>query len=297
MPLNSRRSVVGVDLGHARIKVAMVERTATGFRVARSGIAATPPDLIRDGLVLDPEQVGDALKALLRESHIHANTGIVAAAGGSVFVRQVGYPKMAATMLRDSLKYEAGRHVPGSVEDSYVEAEILGSNDETSMQVLLVAAPKDLVQSRIAVCRRAGLMVDEVDVEAFATYRATAEADPHRDLSEKTVAFFDLGASQTSVSIVCDGAFTMHRTLNGGGRALTEALMANFGLEEGDAEEGKSQLDLAMLLEKKDVDPPLKTLQPILDDLMRELKRSLNFYQSQGAGESAEGAKVDAVFL
>jgi len=123
MPLNSRRSVVGVDLGHARIKVAMVERTATGFRVARSGIAATPPDLIRDGLVLDPEQVGDALKALLRESHIHANTGIVAAAGGSVFVRQVGYPKMAATMLRDSLKayieldVEAARQICGADDE------------------------------------------------------------------------------------------------------------------------------------------------------------------------------------
>ena len=296
--LPKRKSVVGVDLGHAWIKVAQVDRAGTGYKVVRFGSVPTPKDAIKDGMVVDPDAVGAALREALREAHIHAGLGIVAAAGGAVYVRGVSYPKMAPGLLRESLKFEASRYIPGSVEDSYVEAEILPPDpeapDETNMRLMLVAAPKDLVASRIAACERAGLEVHEVDLESFASFRATIETDPLREIGDQTIAFLDFGAVKTSVSIVRNGAFVMHRTLGNGGRALTESLMSYFSLEEDDAESGKAVLDVGDLLEAQPEDnPPLRVLQPQLDDLVRELKRSLNYYQTQSTG-GPEGAAPDA---
>lgn len=299
MTLAKRKGVVGIDLGHSAIKVVQIERNGAGYKVARSGAVATPPDSIKDGVVVDPEAVGAALKTALKEAHIHAGVGVVAASGGTVFVRQVPYPKMSIGMLRESLKFEAGRYIPGSIDESYVEAEILSEGEEANMNVLLVAAPRDLVGSRIAAVERAGLEVHEVDIEAFASYRATVEMDPGRDFGDRTVALLDLGAVKTSVSVIRNGSFVMHRSLNAGGRALTESLMSYFNLEEADAESGKSVLDVADLLGgSPEENPPLRVIQPQIDDLIRELKRSFNYFQSQTtAGEGQEPLTVEAVLL
>lgn len=301
MPIAKSKGVVGIDLGHSAIKVVQIERNGTGYKVARAGTVATPPESIKDGVVVDPDAVGAAIKAALKEAHIHSGVGVIAASGGTVFVRQVPYPKMSAQMLRESLKFEAGRYIPGSVDESYVEADILGPVDDAHMSVVLVAAPRDLVGSRIAAVERAGLEVHEVDVESFASYRATVEFDPGRDFGDKTVALLDLGAAKTSVSVIQNGAFVMQRSLNAGGRALTEALMSYFTLEEADAESGKSVLDVTELLVGKPEDnPPLRVIQPMIDDLIRELKRSFNFFQSQTSSSSGEGQvppRVETVLL
>ncbi|PMU85967.1 type IV pilus biogenesis protein PilM, partial [Pseudomonas sp. GP01-A4] len=84
----------------------------------------------------------------LKEHGIHATSAHIAAAGGSVFIRPIIFPKMSESTLRKSIRFEAGRYVPGSVDDSFIEFDILGPVDETRMNVLIVAAPKDIVQSR-----------------------------------------------------------------------------------------------------------------------------------------------------
>ena len=81
---------------------------------------------------------------------------------------------LAAT-LRKSIKFEAGRYVPNSPEDSYIEFEILGQADEDNMSVLIVASPREIVESRVRACELAGIEVEIVDVEAFAAaYLRTA---------------------------------------------------------------------------------------------------------------------------
>jgi type IV pilus assembly protein PilM len=188
--------------------------------------------------------------------------------------------------------------VPNSPEDSYIEFEILGHVDETQMDVLMVAAPKDIVDSRMQACLQAGLEVDSVDIEAFALYRSLIESDLEHDWSDATIALVDVGASTTSMSVVNKGTFAMTRNLPSGGQALTDALKSFFKLSDEDAEAGKAQLDLKELLEeaKPKENPPLRVVQPQLDDLVREIRRSLNYYQSQ-QNEAMPVGKVTHVLL
>src|SRR5205814_9217517 len=133
------------------------------------------------------------------------------------------------------------------------------------------------------VCEAAGLEVESVDIEAFAIYRVLIEADPSRDWSDKTIAVIDIGATTTNVSVITKKLFAMSRTIPNGGHTLTDALKNYFKLSEEDAESGKSQLDFRDLTQEvvPRENPPLRVLQPHVDDLVREIRRSLNYYQSQ----------------
>lgn len=294
-----KRTFVGIDIGHHFIKLAQIEKSGGGFRLARYGEVPTPIDAVKESVIVDSQAIAAAIKHGLREFDIKANSAVVAVSGGSVIVRPVRIPKMSEATLRKSIKFEAGRYVPSSVEDSFVEFEIIGEVDETQMDVLIVAAPRDVVESRVKACEAAGLEVDCVDVEPFAAYRALVESDPNSQWHDKTIALIDIGGSSTSMSVVTQGVFAMARSLPQGGQTLTDALKAYFRLSDEDAESGKAQLDLSELVEDATPreNPPLRVVQPHIDDLIREVRRSLNYFQS-GGGEGAPKSKaVEAVVL
>jgi len=283
LSLFKKKTFLGVDIGHRAIKGAQVEKTGVGWKVVKAFNVTTPDDSVKEGIVIDPDPVGAAIKAGMKQANIHADSAVVGVSGGSVIVRNVTIPKMNETTLRKSIRYEAGRYVPSSIEDSFIEFEISGETPDGQMDVLIVASPKDMVNSRVAACKAAGLEVEIVDIEAFAQYRAIVEVEDTSVLKELTVAVVDMGAATTSVSVVSRGHFSMCRTIPQAGQVLTDALKTYFKLNDTDAESGKAALDLTTLLTEGQVveNPPLRVVQPHLDDLIREIRRSLNYYQSQ----------------
>lgn len=291
LSLFRKKSYVGVDLGTAAIKVVQIDRTPTGWKVSRAIQAKTPEDSIKDGVVSDSVAVADTVRHLVRSAKFTATNAVVGVAGPSVIVRTVHVPQMSEAMLRKSIRYEAGRYVPSNVDDSFIEFEIIGPAAEGQMNVLVVAAPRDLVRSRVQAVEEAGLEVDLVDVEAFAMYRAIVESDEARGYQDETVALLDIGSGATQVSVVNHGVFAMTRTIPQAGRMLTEALKNQFKLSDEDAESGKAQLNLEDLLTGTGPveNPPLRVLQPHVDELVREVRRSLNYYQSQHSDSGPAG--------
>lgn len=291
------KSALGLDLGHHRIKAIELDGTPSGWKVIRAASIPTPLDAIKEGVIIDIPAVTAAIKQLLKEGRFSQSKALIAAAGGSVFVRSVPFPKMNEATLRKTIRFEASRYVPGSVEDSYIDFSIIDQTDADQMNVLVVAAPKDIVASRLNAVEGAGLEVEAVDVEAFAMYRALLETTEGAE-NHPSTAIVDIGAASTSVSVVHQGAFSMNRSIPYGGNTLTEALKNYFKLSVQDAEEGKSQLNLAELIDADGPkeNPPLRVIQPHLDDLVREVRRSLNYFQSQ-TGEGQNGRKVEAIIV
>ncbi len=296
--LFSRKHIVGLDVGHRWIRVADVHPSGNGWHISRCGKIETPPDSVKEGVVVDPASVGSEIRQLLRDMHISPSSAAMAVGGGTVMVRVVRMPQMSETTLRKSIRFEAGRYVPTSVDDSYIEFEIIEAADENQMDVLMVAAPKDVVDSRTHACELAGLECAAVDVETFSAYRTLIESNPDSEWQNQTVALLDIGGGKTNLSVIRGGVFVMTRSLPQGGQLLTEALMQYFKLSEEEAEQGKAQLDLRLLINDSgpQENPPLRVVQPHVDDLVREVRRSLNYYQSQLA-EGEHSKNVDAVLI
>lgn len=290
------KSYVGLDLGAKTIKAVQIERTQVGWKIDKAVRWPTPKGAVQDGIVTDVEAMAAALKEMMRETRISATNAVIGASGGAVIVRTVNIPNMPEAVLRKSIKFEASRYVPSSIEDSFIEFEILGQADEDHMSVLIVAAPREIVESRVKACEAAGIETEIVDVEAFAAYRALIEAETSEAYGDSTIAIIDIGASTSNVSVVHNGAFAMTRSIPQAGATLSEALKSYFKLNDEEAEQGKAQLDLSNLLAdaKPSENPPLRVIQPFVDDQIREIRRSLNYYQSQQteAGQSTPVTKL-----
>ena len=106
--------------------------------------------------------------------------------------------------------WEAEQHVPYDINDVSLDFEILGDHpqDDKQMQVLLVAAKKDMVLTFADLIREAGLTPVIIDVDSFAIQNALAA---NYDFApDEVVAILNIGAEITNINIVQNGVPVLH---------------------------------------------------------------------------------------
>lgn len=302
------RSIIGLDIGSHQIKAIYLERKRGGWTVTAAGVTPTPADSVAEGIVHEPSLVADAISNLLRERNIPPGETIAAISGSTVTVRQIRMPNVPANALPKAVRFEAAKYLP-SVTESAVEYAVLGKSGEPlQLDVLLVAAPNEMVNSRVEAMERAGLEPVAVDIEAFALLRSLSAAG--FDLSEP-MAVLNMGAAFTDFHILFDQNIALTRSIPMGGAALTQAIVSASNVSAEDAEVLKEALDLqpappfpqqapgvdenGFELPATPPAPPLPGLDmamqvtmPFLDEILREVRRSLNFYHSQFPEDAAE---------
>ncbi len=281
-------TVIGVDIGSRLTKVVLAESSGSGrWKITRAVSCATPPDGVKDGIVVERYAVAQALKNLLSISGLGHATGAVAAVSGpGVMVRHVQLPKMTESALRKSVKYEAAKYIATSVDDSCVEFEILGPTvgAEDKMDVMLVAAPQEMINSRIEALEMADLEPISMDFEAFAVQRALVDVSPTRPGEGATLAILSIGASSSELNIVANGFHALTRSIGIAGDQFTNALKTENKCTWDEAEQIKHIVDMSALL-NPEADPEAtktaRAVQPVLDEIMREVRRSTNYFRSQ----------------
>jgi type IV pilus assembly protein PilM len=307
-------SVIGLDIGSHQIKAVYLERKRGGWHLVAAGVQPTPPEAVQEGIVVQRPEVAAAIQGLLRRCDIPSGDTIAAVSGATVTVRQVKVPDMPEASLKKSIRFEAAKYMP-SVQDSALEYAVLGkSGDPPQLDLLLVAAPLDMVNSRVETIELAGLEPIAVDIEAFALLRAIAAADLGVSLDEP-VAVVNVGATFTDVNIVHRECLAVTRSIPIGGNALTQSIASAANVPVDEAESLKRLIDVSWpdarftdgpipggwmgqptpVEEVPGLRQALQVTYPFLEEILREVRRSVNYFQSQfpeGCGESVIGRLI-----
>ena len=300
---------IGIDIGSHTIKVVQVVPSRNGYLLTHAGSTPTPTDAIKLGVVEDRLAVAEAINGLLHTLGITTPWVVAAVAGPTVIVRPVHLPVMPESQLRKSISWEARNHISFPVEDSAVSFQILGNTtvDGTpQMEVMLVAAPRELIDSRVEAIEQAGLEPITIELEQFALMRATTElpAEGTAELRHETVALVDIGATFTHITIVSNGVFVLTRSVTTAGNSFTKTVADALGVDLPQAEEIKEKETRVVSDEavRAQLTPAgqqaSRALESQLDELVREIRRSFAFYDyQQGPGGVATGDGVSRIIL
>ncbi len=299
--LFGKESLVGVDIGSHAIKMVQVEPFRNGYRVVRAGMVRTPPGTVRDGQIASSEAVSMAVGQLLDSAGIAANAAVIAVSGPTVAVRQIRVPKSGVPALSKSIRYEAAKHLGNNAEDSAVAYEVLGPSLDDAMQyeTMLVATPRDLVESRVASVAQAGLDPAAVDIEAFAAQRAVFDLNPDEFEDDSLRALVDIGAGHTEVTLLSGNRFVLTRSVPIAGDTFTDAIKNHFRIDVAEAEERKHAVDMSLLLgaaTDSEAFETAKVVQAPVDELLREIRRSIQYFQSQ-ASDTGQPIHLSEILL
>lgn len=167
-------TVVGVDIEAG--SVAAAEVTVNGSpELGRTGIAPLSPGITREGEVVDPEGLSEVLKELFHEQKLARNVR-VGVANQRVVVRTLRMPLIeSANELETAIRFQAQEHIPMPVEQAVLDWQVIArgvGDGNRQMDVVVVAARRDMVSALAGALRRAGLRPLGIDVTAFGMIRA-----------------------------------------------------------------------------------------------------------------------------
>ena len=230
-----KKTTVGLDIGSGLIKVAVIDHSKSQPELVRVAVAPLLADAIVEGEIMDPGIVSDAITAALAEAEVTTKDVVTAVGGRDVIIKKIQIERVKESQARELMRWEAEQHVPFDMESVELDFQILdpdGSDPE--MSVLLVAAKRELVESKVRVLSDSGLNAVAVDVDAFALHNAFELNHP--EASTGTVVLVNIGHEVTNVNIVEDGIPILTRDISTGTRRMREDLQRDRGLGSDEAE-------------------------------------------------------------
>src|SRR5881628_2347257 len=205
MALFGRKKItVGLDIGSGLIKVAVVDHSKREPELVRVTVTPLLADAIVEGEVMDPGIVADAIKATLAAAGVKSTAVVTAVGGRDVIMKKSQIERVKEQQARELMRWEAEQHVPFDMESVELDFQILDPDgDGLEMKVLLVAAKRELIESKTRVLTDAGLDPAIVDVEAFALHNAFELNHP--DAMNGVVGLLNIGHDVTNINILDDG--------------------------------------------------------------------------------------------
>jgi len=174
---SKQKTIVGLDVEAG--SVAAAEIGADGARqISQVAIAPLGGGLIKEGEVVDPEALSAALRSLFAE-HKLSKTVRLGVANQRVAVRTLRLPLIEdPDELDTAVRFQAQEHLPmpldEAVLDHRVVSRFLNDDGTRGMDVVAVAARRDMLHTLVSAVRNAGLRPIGIDLSAFALIRALA---------------------------------------------------------------------------------------------------------------------------
>lgn len=280
-------ATIGLDLGSRAVRAVQVSTGRRGPVLEQLAQVELPAGVIADGEVSDSDTLVEALKQLWRRGGFKSRKVALGIANQQVIVRQVELPTLPPDLLKQSLSYQAQEHIPIPVEqailDCHVIEDVAGESQTPTSRVLLVAAHRATVETLVSVVQRAKLRPVGLDLEAFAALRALVRPAGPGATRDGAQLLVHLGASITNVVVHIDGKPRFVRILPLGGNAVTEALVADLGYSEQEAEQRKASPSSSGPdgPSWSDGDDAAGIISQRTDRLIEEIRGSSDYYAAQ----------------
>jgi len=231
-----KKTSLGLDIGSGIIKVVAIDHSGDEPELANVAMTEVATDAIVEGEVMDPGLVADAIRGLFSTAGMKQKTVVTAVGGRDVIVKKIQMDRMKEADAREVIRWEAEQHVPFDMGHVELDFQILDPDAEgLQMNVLLVAAKRELVENRVSLLREAGLEAVVLDVDAFAIHNALELNYP--DAMQGVVGLVNVGHEVTNVNILEDGVPVLTRDLAVGTRRFREDLQRDKGLSAQDSEQ------------------------------------------------------------
>ncbi len=294
------KRVVGLKIGASQLAAARIINNGSPelVQVAREDL---DPGLVVGGELREPELLSDALRAFFRKHKLPRQGVRLGIANNRIGVRifeiaGIEDPKQ----LENAIRYRAQEALPIPIEEAVLDFHVLGErrDDEghTVRRILLVVAYRELIDRYVTACKKAGIRLSGIDLEAFALLRALGEPPSADDQgpADAALVVVAIGHDRSTFAVSDGRVCEFTRVLDWGGHTLDVAMARELDCAPSEAEPVKHELSLSSAnvpegLTQEQADKAREAVRRQLQAFARELVSSLQFYQNQpgslGIGE------------
>lgn len=268
----------GIDIGKNTTKVVEVDHT--NIKVPKltklfsfqtgGGSLATDDITLRADLAV---RIRDAVAG----AKMDTNKCVVALPEPAVFNRLLTFPDLDEKSLSEAIHWNAKQFIPIPIDEvqmDWIKTGEVTAAGKKMVQLLLVAAPKKLINQTVAMFKEADLDLIAIETESVATARVIAQNYP----GGGSILTLDIGSSGTDLSVIANDNLIFSQSLGTGSEAMTAAIGSAFSLDSVQAEQYK--IKYGMLPDQAE-GKIYKVLEPIVEIIVNEVSKTINFFKSK----------------
>ncbi|MCW2965906.1 MAG: hypothetical protein JWO17_3158 [Actinomycetia bacterium] len=290
----SKTGIVGLKIGASQVAAARVTNNGGSPQLVQVARASLPDGVVVGGELRDIETLAQTLKELFANHKLPKKGIRLGIANNRIGVRTFEIAGIDdPNQLANAIKFRAQETLPIPLEEAVLDWQLLSeSTDEetgqTVRRVLLVVAYRELVERYVLACKKAGISVAGIDLEAFAMLRALA-APPALDAAPATGAqvVVNVGHDRSTFAVSDGRVCEFTRVLGWGGQNLSVAIARALDITPSEATPIKHALSLVAQstppegISHEALGAAREAVTRELQAFARELVSSLRFYQNQ----------------
>src|SRR3954468_19738657 len=246
----SAKRVVGLKIGASQLAAARVVNNGSPelVQVARKELE---PGLVVAGELREPELLADALRSFFREHKLPRQGVRLGIASNRIGVRSFEIAGITdPRQLENAVRFRAQEVLPIPLEEAVLDYQVLGERvDEEGnklVRILLVVAYREQIDRYVSACKKAGLRLTGIDLEAFALLRALAEPPAAGEPgTEAALVVVSIGHDRSTFAVSDGRICEFTRVLEWGGATLDVAIARELDVAPSEAEPIKRTLSLA----------------------------------------------------
>ncbi len=282
------KPIFGFDIGHNTVKVMQIDASSKKRTVTGYGFIEFDNKTVRNGIIVDHDKMAKQVYALVTK-HLVGSLGARRVAASlpvaNTFNRILTLPEMNKNDMHQAVLLEAEQYIPMPVDDLYIDYEVAHTYKNKGSEILLVAAPKILVDSYIKLFDMLGLELALLETSINAVSRAVA----HADSTGVPTLIIDFGSVSSDLSVF-DETVRVTGTAEGGGDTITDLIAKKMKVTERQAYTIKTRYGLNA---GKKQDQIYEALDPLLKKLLSEIKKMTRFYEDR----STTKRKIEQIII
>lgn len=286
--LGLKPKAFGLEIENCSLKAVWLKKKRDKFRLVSCGKKILPRGIVQAEQIINPEKLAEEIKDLLASAQpkpIKTKNVVFSIPETRAFIRTIQIPKMSHEEAREAVKWETEANIPISVDKVYLDWQTIGTR-ENGEEILVVAVPKNIVDTYYQAVVLAGLNPVTVEVDVVATIRSLTGPQE----SDRPVLIADIGAENTSLAICQNQIPYFTSSIPLSGKTFTEALQKEIGVSWEKAENIKFKFGLGKMAEE---DVLYRIFNPLIENLAASIEKSINFF-----AESINGRdKVEKIIL
>jgi type IV pilus assembly protein PilM len=274
------KPLFGLDIGSNTVKVMQLDNHGTAEQVRGYGITSFEAGAVKDGEIVDFKPLATAIKDLFKNKIIgEINTRRVAMSipASRTYTRAITLPNIRDSEIMQAVQLETEQYVPMPLDDLYIDYSII-ERTEKGLELLVVAAPRKLVDSYMMLARILGLEPMEFDTTILAAGRLFQR---QIDMSDVPTVLIDFGARSADITIH-DKTIIVTGTLPGGGDAFTDEIARKLNISQQEAHIVKTKYGLTKSKKQTEI---TESLQPQLATLVKEIRRMMRYHEERSGSE------------
>lgn len=276
----------GVDISDESIKYVELLTTRQGVRLGKFGEKKIPHGTIESGKIKDEKKIEEIISDIKKETGMKSVR--VSMPEEQIYLFKIYLPTVDLKNIRDAIDLVLEDHIPIPAPEVNFDYEIL-SQDKDNIEVQVVAASKDVIESYLAVFKDCNITVQSFEIEAQAISRALVKkGDPD------TYMIVDFGEKRTGIFIVSRGIVMFTSTLDVSGDMLNNMIMKNFKVSFEEAEKMKQKYGLERNVDNQEIFSVLLNSVSVLRD---EIVKHFLYWNTHKDDKGKENPLIKKIIL